>query len=259
MCELLFYHINKSLSGGWVPGMSKGFHFWQPAPRLNNAFMAGTTLHPSHEPPRTRGKNRHLSHWRTVERKGREGGERDGNCSWPCWLTETPRTAKPTAHEWNTAQWRKCLKTDLWPRVLLALFVVNSFKLHLNTFNFSLIRNWIYERLWVECQVEQRRGGCCEQRNVGVVVMSPARFWAFLVRVDANSQRAERNGASKVLSKFLIIMVKIIIIIIVMIMSFVLSFLLFQWTVGSWQTSRKLSLERWNKFILFYFLALILF
>ena len=52
--------------------------------------------------------------------------------------------------------------------------------------------------------------------------MSPARFWAFLVRVDANSQRAERNGASKVL----IIMVKIIII--VMIMSFVLSFLLFQ-------------------------------
>ena len=80
----------------------------------------------------------------------------------------------------------------------------------------------------MECQVEQRRGGCCEQRNVGVVVMSPARFWAFLVRVDANSQRAERNGASKVLSKFLIIMVKIIIIIIVMIMSFVLSFLLFQ-------------------------------
>ncbi|KAK2574533.1 Otoferlin [Acropora cervicornis] len=39
----------------------------------------------------------------------------------------------------------------------------------------------------------KRRGGCCEQRNVGVVVMSPARFWAFLVRVDANSQRAERN------------------------------------------------------------------
>ena len=39
-------------SGGWVPGMSKGFHFWQPAPRLNNAPMAGTTLQPSHEPPR---------------------------------------------------------------------------------------------------------------------------------------------------------------------------------------------------------------
>ena len=51
-----------SLSGGWVPGMSKGFHFWQPAPRLNNAPMAGTTLQPSHEPPRTRDKNRHPSH-----------------------------------------------------------------------------------------------------------------------------------------------------------------------------------------------------
>ena len=41
-----------SHSGGWVPGMSKGFHFWQPAPRLNNAPRAGTTLQPSHEPPR---------------------------------------------------------------------------------------------------------------------------------------------------------------------------------------------------------------
>ena len=31
-----------SLSGGWVPGMSKGFHFWQPAPRLNNGpWLAG--------------------------------------------------------------------------------------------------------------------------------------------------------------------------------------------------------------------------
>jgi len=74
--------------------------------------------------------------------------------------------------------------------------------------NFSLIRN-LWEIVGELCQVEQRRGGCCEQRNVGVVVMSPARCWAFLVRVNANSQRAERSGASKVLSKFL----KIIIII----------------------------------------------
>ena len=104
----------------------------QPAPRLNNAPMAGTTLQPSHEPPCTRDKNRHPSHWRTVERKGREGGELYGEWSWPCWLTETPRTAKPTPHEWNTAQLCKCLKTDLWTWVLLELFVVNSFKLHLN-------------------------------------------------------------------------------------------------------------------------------
>ena len=82
-----------SLSGGWVPGMSKGFHFWQPAPRLNNAApMAGTTLQPSHEPPRTRDKSRHPSHWKTVERKGREGGgggrELEDECCWPHWLTE---------------------------------------------------------------------------------------------------------------------------------------------------------------------------
>ena len=39
------------LSGGWVPGISKGFHFWWPAPRLNNAPVAGTTLQPSQGSP----------------------------------------------------------------------------------------------------------------------------------------------------------------------------------------------------------------
>jgi len=31
--------------------------------------------------------------------KGGRGGELYGDCSWPRWLTETPRTAKPTPHE----------------------------------------------------------------------------------------------------------------------------------------------------------------
>ena len=35
-----------------MPGLSRGFHFWQPAPRLNNTPMAGRTPQPSHEPPR---------------------------------------------------------------------------------------------------------------------------------------------------------------------------------------------------------------
>ena len=60
-----------SLSRGWVPGVSKGFHFWQPAPRLNNAPMAGTTLQPSHEPPRTRDKKQAPV---TLEKKGKGGG-----------------------------------------------------------------------------------------------------------------------------------------------------------------------------------------
>ena len=63
-----------SLSGGWVPGMSKGFHYWQPAPRLNNAPMAGPTLQPSHEPPRTSQKQAPVTTkncW-----KEREGGGR---------------------------------------------------------------------------------------------------------------------------------------------------------------------------------------
>jgi len=39
------------LNGGWVPGISRGFHYWQPVPRLNNTPMAGTSLQPSHKPP----------------------------------------------------------------------------------------------------------------------------------------------------------------------------------------------------------------
>ena len=34
-----------------MPGASWSFYFWQPATRLNNAPMAGTTAQPSHEGP----------------------------------------------------------------------------------------------------------------------------------------------------------------------------------------------------------------
>ena len=34
-----------------VPGISRDFHYWQPAPSLNNAPMTGRTPQPSHEPP----------------------------------------------------------------------------------------------------------------------------------------------------------------------------------------------------------------
>ena len=78
-------------------------------------------------------KNRHPSHWKNSAKKKGGGGELDDDCFQLRWLTETPRTAWPMPHKWKTAQLRMCLKTDLWPRALLALFVVNSFKLHLNT------------------------------------------------------------------------------------------------------------------------------
>ena len=84
-----------SLSGGWVPGVSKGFHFWQPAPSLNNDPMAGTTLQPSHEPPRTRDKKQApvtlKNQWKEREKRGggREGGgELNDDCSRPRWLKE---------------------------------------------------------------------------------------------------------------------------------------------------------------------------
>ena len=78
------------LSGGWVPGVSKGFHFWQPAPRLNNALMAGTTLQPSHEPPHTRDKKQAPVTLKNQWKKKREGrgGELNDDCSRPRWLKE---------------------------------------------------------------------------------------------------------------------------------------------------------------------------
>ena len=34
---------------GWVPGVSRSFPLWQPAPRLGNTNMAATIEQPSHE------------------------------------------------------------------------------------------------------------------------------------------------------------------------------------------------------------------
>lgn len=62
-----------SLSGGWVPGMSKGFHFWQPAPILNNAPMAGTTLQPAMSPHAQETKTG-TRHTEKNSGKKREGG-----------------------------------------------------------------------------------------------------------------------------------------------------------------------------------------
>ena len=81
-----------------MPGMFKGFHFWQPAPRLNNAPMAGTMLQHSHEPPLTRDEKQAPV---ALEKQWKEkrGGELDDDCSRPCRLTETPCAARAMPHE----------------------------------------------------------------------------------------------------------------------------------------------------------------
>lgn len=45
----------------------RGFHFWQSAPGLNIAPMAGTHVQPSHYPPLKWNKNRHPSHWKKCQ------------------------------------------------------------------------------------------------------------------------------------------------------------------------------------------------
>ena len=74
-----------------MPGVSKGFHFWQPAPRLNNAPMA-----------RTRDKKQAPVTLKNQKREGRgEGGGLDDNCFRPRWLKELhtlPDLRHTTAH-----------------------------------------------------------------------------------------------------------------------------------------------------------------
>ena len=131
-------YINVTLTnciacGGWVPGTSKGFHYWQPAPRPNNAPMAGTAPHPAMRPHAKENKTgtRHTEEY--VEKKQRGGGRARwrmlsaNNAGWKL-LT----LSKHTPHERQATLLSMRAQTNLWPLVPLALFVVNSFKLHLN-------------------------------------------------------------------------------------------------------------------------------
>jgi len=64
--------------------------------------------------------------------------EKGGKARWQL-LSATLADRNSTHCQTYTTWMKQCtvahgLKTDLWPRALLTLFVVNSFKLHLNTF-----------------------------------------------------------------------------------------------------------------------------
>lgn len=113
-----------SLSGGWVPGMSKGFHFWQPAPRLNNAPWLAQCCNPAMSPHEQEAKTgtRH-----TEEQRKEKGG---GRAIW--WLLLATLADRNSTHCQTYATWVKhCTvvevlkKTDFWPWVLLVLFAVN--------------------------------------------------------------------------------------------------------------------------------------
>lgn len=50
--KIIIIHLTTALPvGGWAPGVSRGFTFWQSAPSLNNASMATTIEQPSQEIP----------------------------------------------------------------------------------------------------------------------------------------------------------------------------------------------------------------
>lgn len=70
--------------------VSRGFHFWQPAPRLNITHMASPTVQPSHQSPQKKDtkQNRHPSHWENIS-KEQLGGEGRGGERKKKWKKET--------------------------------------------------------------------------------------------------------------------------------------------------------------------------
>lgn len=101
-----------SLTEGWVPLVSKGFHFGQPLPITNYTYMAGITAQPINEPC-YKAKTCTCHKW-----KRKEEGE------WDNWL-------KITSHAAPRERCSKLLsmriQIDHWPEALVALFVVNFF------------------------------------------------------------------------------------------------------------------------------------
>ena len=70
-----------------MPGTSRGFHFWQPAPILNNTVMAGKSPQPSHEPPCKETDTVTLKYqWKEGGKGG--GGEPAEETSWLTTLAE---------------------------------------------------------------------------------------------------------------------------------------------------------------------------
>ena len=76
--------------------------------------MAGTTLQPSHEPPRTRDKKQApvtlKNQWKKREGRG-GGGQLNDDCSRPRWLKELH--ALPDLHEQNATLLHMRFQTDL--------------------------------------------------------------------------------------------------------------------------------------------------
>ena len=77
-CQRLL-STNTCIASWRLGRVSRGFHFWQPAPRLNIAHMASPTVQPSHQLPQKKDtkQNRHLSHWENIS-KEQQGGKGRG-------------------------------------------------------------------------------------------------------------------------------------------------------------------------------------
>lgn len=122
-----------SLSGGWVPGMSKGFHFWQPAPRLNNAPWLAQCCNPAMSPHEQEAKTgtRH-----TEEQRKEKGGRGEsymvtalGHAGWQK-LHALPNLRHMSEALYGCGSAKKKLTSDrgyCWCSLLLTI------KLHLNT------------------------------------------------------------------------------------------------------------------------------
>ena len=108
-----------SLTEGWVPLVSKGFHFGQPLPITNYTYMAGITAQPINEPC-YKAKTCTCHNW-----KRKEEGE------WDNWLKITSHAAQnirrvnDVANYW-ACKYRSTTDQKHWWRSLLSTFLTHS-------------------------------------------------------------------------------------------------------------------------------------
>ena len=91
--HLTKFHQLPRLSGRWVPGIPRGFHCGQPAPRWNTASKAGKFPQPSHEPPFQAEGTLRADAARSERERGAQG-----------WGKPWPRTTKVPRHPTKTTR-----------------------------------------------------------------------------------------------------------------------------------------------------------
>ena len=128
-----------SLSGSWVPEISRSFHYWQPAPRMGSLPWLANPGKPAMSPQALEGGQtpvKLIKQWKMTEGRGEGRGKTEASWHQKS-ATQTLAIglrSKNVIYSVSTWTPGACAQRDTTGHgATLALFVVNSVKLHLTT------------------------------------------------------------------------------------------------------------------------------